>query len=534
MGNPVVGRGRFANPGWAVEMRDVEASGKLIAPGLLISYDRGMNLLANAASPLWPFVVLIVCVGFVILAISRLRLHPFLALILAALLAGVMASSLPADPKNPAKGKLLRAVELCTEEFGTTAGKLSIVVGMATLIGMCMMQSGAADKVVRRFLAITGEGRAGLALLAATYFLSIPIFFDTMFMLMVPIAMALAMRTGGNFSLYVLAICGAGVTTHSMTVPHPGPLMVVENLKLDTGISLFAGILVGMIPVGLGWFAMKRIAAANDVPMRETPNAPLSSLRALVDRPESELPSFAASIAPVVLPILLISAASFFEIARHAFGQGKEWAQFAGSGGEEAGWFRQAYHLFEFIGNKNIALMIGGLLSILLLVRQKKLGMEKVSDLMGPPLETAGVIIMITAAGGAFGLMLRNAGVGEAIRHLVAGRSVDLILLSWLVALVLRIAQGSATVAMQTTSAMIYPLLAAAAPSYSPMYVFLAIGFGAFGCSWMNDSGFWVVSRLSGFSERETLRTWTLLLTVLSVIGLVATKLLSVVLPFHP
>jgi len=185
-----------------------------------------LPLMAFTAPVWWPFVVLVVCVAFVIVAISKLRLHAFLALILAALLAGVMAASLPADPKAPGKGKLLRAVELCTEEFGTTAGKLSIVVGMATLIGMCMMQSGAADKVVRRFLAVTGEKRAGLALLTATYFLSIPIFFDTMFMLMVPIAMALALRTGGSFVLYVLAICGAGVTTHSMTVPHRGPLLV--------------------------------------------------------------------------------------------------------------------------------------------------------------------------------------------------------------------------------------------------------------------------------------------------------------------
>ena len=491
-----------------------------------------LPLMAFTAPVWWPFVVLVVCVAFVIVAISKLRLHAFLALILAALLAGVMAASLPADPKAPGKGKLLRAVELCTEEFGTTAGKLSIVVGMATLIGMCMMQSGAADKVVRRFLAVTGEKRAGLALLTATYFLSIPIFFDTMFMLMVPIAMALALRTGGSFVLYVLAICGAGVTTHSMTVPHPGPLMVAENLRLDAGVSLFAGILVGMVPVGLGWFAMKRIAAANPVPLRETPNAPLSGLRALVDRPESELPSFLASIAPVVVPILLISAASFFEITRHAFAHGKGWAQMAGSGGVEAAWFAGGYQVFEFIGNKNIALMIGGLLSIVLLMRQKRLGMEAVSDLMGPPLETAGVIILITAAGGAFGLMLRNAGVGDAIRHVVAGRSVDLLLLSWVVALVLRIAQGSATVAMQTTSAMIYPLMAATTLSYHPMYLFLAIGFGAYGCSWMNDSGFWVVSRLSGFTERETLRTWTVLLTILSVIGLVVTKLLSVVLPF--
>ena len=481
----------------------------------------------------WPFAVLAISVAFVIIAISRLRLHAFLALILAALLAGALAGSLPGDPKNPGKGKFLRAVELVSEEFGSTAGKLCIVVGMATLIGMCMMQSGAADKVVRRFLALTGPKHAVLALLAATYFLSIPIFFDTMFMLMAPIAMTLAMRTGGNFSAYVMAVCAAGVTTHSMTVPHPGPQLVVENLHLDTGASLFAGILVGLVPVSLGWFVIRWLGKRNDIPLRETANAPLASLRTLAEKPESELPSFIAAITPVVLPILLISMASVCEFIRIAVREGRGWASFAAAaGGGEADWFRQFYYAAEFIGNKNIALMVGALLSLVLLVRQRGLTMAKISDMMGPPLETAGVIILITAAGGAFGLMLKNAGVGNAIKEAASGSSIDLLLLSWCAALVLRIAQGSATVAMQATSAMIYPLMSGMSLAYHPMYVFLAIGFGAYGCSWMNDSGFWVVSRLSGFTERETLRTWTVLLTVLSIIGLLTTLLLSRLLPF--
>jgi GntP family gluconate:H+ symporter len=146
-------------------------------------------------------------------------------------------------------------------------------------------------------------------------------------------------------------------------------------------------------------------------------------------------------------------------------------------------------------------------------------------------LETSGVIILITSAGGAFGLMLKNAGVGEAIKTAAAGREVDLVLLAWLVAAVIRVAQGSATVAMLTTSAMVFPLLGAGLP-YHPIYIFLAIGFGAMVCSWMNDSGFWVVGRLSGFTERETLKTWTVVSTVNSLAGLALTWLLAALLPF--
>jgi GntP family gluconate:H+ symporter len=153
--------------------------------------------------------------------------------------------------------------------------------------------------------------------------------------------------------------------------------------------------------------------------------------------------------------------------------------------------------------------------------------------LLGPALETAGVIVFITAAGGAFGGMLRHAGVGEAIRAAAEGRAVNLILLAWTVAVVLKFAQGSATVSVLTTAAMMTGVTQGVALPYHPMYLFLAIGFGGLGISWMNDSGFWVIGRLSGFTERETLRTWTVVAFAMSCAGLVETLLLSRLLPFR-
>ena len=160
-------------------------------------------ILAAAAFNTWPFMVLVISVAFVIISISALRMHAFLALILAALLAGIMADKLPGDPKAPEKGQMVRAVELTAEGFGKTAGGIAIVIGMATIIGMCLMESGAADKVVRRFLAACGDEATGIsfAIVLSTYILSIPIFFDSMFMLMAPIAVAMALRTGRNFTL---------------------------------------------------------------------------------------------------------------------------------------------------------------------------------------------------------------------------------------------------------------------------------------------------------------------------------------------
>jgi GntP family gluconate:H+ symporter len=491
---------------------------------------------AAAAPDYWPFVVLVVCVGFIIVAIAKLRLHAFIALIAAAFLAGFLSrpfppaviGKLPAGLRAAAEGnQWLATVELTMLEFGNTAGAIAISIGLAAIIGLALMESGAADKVVRRFLALFGERRAGVALLVSTYILSIPIFFDTMFMLMVPLAKALRLRTGRDYLLYLMAICCGGVVMHSMTVPHPGPLAMVDNLKVDVGASLVWGILAGIIPCAAGYWFSTWLNRRTEIPLRETPGSALADLQGISAKPESELPSFLASITPVVLPILLITFASFFAVVQKSYP-----GVVASLGGPEA--FAAVGKWVAFIGNKNIALLIGTVIALGVLARQRGLGMRQVESLIGPPIETAGVIILITSAGGAFGLMLRNAGVGDAIKAAAAGHEVNLLLLAWLVAAVIRVAQGSATVAMLTTSAMVFPMMDPAAGAvlpFHPMYVFLAIGFGAFICSWMNDSGFWVVSRLSGMTEGETLKSWTVMLTVTSVVGLLVTLLFAKLLP---
>jgi H+/gluconate symporter-like permease len=193
------------------------------------------------------------------------------------------------------------------------------------------------------------------------------------------------------------------------------------------------------------------------------------------------------------------------------------------------------YNAGVFWGNRNIALLVGAALALVLLVRQRRgLTLGVIAKMIEPPFATAGVIILITSAGGAFGLMLKNAGVGDAVKSLVGDNvsGTSLLLLSWAVAAVIRVAQGSATVAMLTTAAMIYPIMSGgAALPYHPVYVFMAIGFGAMFLSWMNDSGFWVVGKLSGFTEKETLKTWTVVVSVNSVAGLLTCLVFSKLLP---
>ena len=470
---------------------------------------------ANASPDWWPFVVLLVSVATIVVLITVLRMHAYFALMLAAIVAGLMARIGTLPGEDAGKSHWLQAIELPTAEFGLMAGRIGFVIALAAVISMCLMESGAADKVVRRFLALFGEKRAGGAIVTSSYIMSIPIFFDTFFMLLLPLARALRIRTGKDYLLYVLAICCAGAVTHSLIAPHPGPLAMAEALRIDLGLSIGVGLLAGILPVTAAWTMTKWLNKRMVIPLRETSGGSMKDLEANISKPESELPSFFWAILPVILPIVLISSASFFA----AFDMRQQTPVLA--------------LWIEFLGNRNSALLCGAAVAVGVLMRQRHLSMAALGKMVAPAFETAGVIILITSAGGAFGLMLKNAGVGEAVRQAAEGRELNMIFLAWLVAAVIRIAQGSATVAMLTTAAMVYPIMSSGGGlPFHPVYIFVAIGYGGMIFSWMNDSGFWVVGKLSGFTEKETLKTWSVIVTVASVTGLVECLVFSKLLPF--
>jgi GntP family gluconate:H+ symporter len=452
-------------------------------------------VLLPLAVVLGPLTVLFLSVVFIVVAIAWWRLHAFFALLFAAMFVGLLTAL-----GQTGDGRFIKTVEAVMTEFGVAAGKIGFTIAIAAVIGVALMESGAADKIIRRFIAVLGEKRASFALLLCGFVLSIPVFFDTVFFLLVPLARALSLRTGKDYMLYVLAICAGGVITHGTVPPTPGPLVVAETLNIDLGLTIVGGILFGIFPalVGLGFarWINKRVP----IPVRETSGSTLASLEEVAGRREDQLPGFWVSIAPVILPVILIAAASSIAPIRAYLKPG-------------------LVQTIEFFGNKNIALLIGAVIALVVYARQKKLGMKQLGDGLGPPLEVAGVIILITSAGGAYGAMIKNSGVGDSVRALADGSAVNYVLLAWVLSAVVRVAQGSATVAMITASSIMLSI----APNgfgVHPLYVFLAVGYGATILSWMNDSGFWVISRLGGLTEGETLRSWTVLLTIISVVGL--------------
>ena len=329
--------------------------------------------------------------------------------------------------------------------FGTLVGKIGFVIAMAAVIGTCMMESGAADKIVRRLMDSLGADRAAWAMLISGFVLSIPVFFDTVFFLLIPLARALALRTGKNYTLYVCAIAGAGAITHTIVPPTPGPLIIAENLSQPAGNAIIAGLLASIIPVGIVMYLANRFNDKLKIPLRETKGSSLEKLGEIVEKKDDELPGFGISILPVMLPVVLISMVTFIGLAAK-FGVGvspeiKKW--------------------LEFIGNKNAAMFLAALIAMYTLAKQRGWTFEKLGESMNTPLETAGVIILITGAGGAFGSMIGHTGIGDTIRAIGVneGGTAGMLFMAWLLTAVIRAAQGSATVSMITGSGIMAPII---------------------------------------------------------------------------
>lgn len=449
-------------------------------------------------STFWPFAVLFVGMVAVVLMISVWRIHPFVALMLAAVLVGLISTELP--PLNELS-HLERAVELPMLEFGSIAGKIAWVIALAAVIGSAMMESGAAERIVNFLVNTLGEKRAAWALLISGFILSIPVFFDTVFFLLIPLAIALAVKTGRNYVLYVVAIAGGAVITHCLVPPTPGPLIMAETLQIDLGVAIMAGMGMGILPAFAALFMGRRLDRRLDIPLRVAFGKARET--------QAELP-LSLSVLPIVVPIVLITTTSVIGV----------------TGGKVPS-------LMAFLGNKNVAMAIGTALALWLWARQQRLNAASLWELVAKPLEIAGIIILITSAGGAFGAMIKHSGIGLSIEQVSESFNLNYIFVAWLIAALMKTAQGSSTVAMITASSIMFAIIGGGGDlPYHPVYVFLAVGFGSMFVSWMNDSGFWVIARMSGFTEKEALQVWTTTIAVISLVGLAQLLLFATILPF--
>ncbi|WP_328460018.1 GntP family permease [Actinoplanes sp. NBC_00393] len=508
---------------------------------------------AYSAGPL----LLIAALGVLLLLflIIKLKLHAFVALILVSLIVA-LATQVPLED----------IVSTLTSGFGSTLASVALLVGLGAMLGRLMEFSGGAqvlaDSLIRRF----GEKRAPLALGTAALLFGFPIFFDAGFVVFLPIVFTVARRLGGSVLLYGLPVAGAFAVMHAFVPPHPGPVAAAELIGADIGLTLVFGLIIGLPTWVLGgylfgtWAGRRynipvrdvfesgdeagtepaRTTSAGAIPDAEVDEAqkqPSTGGAAVAgtapgiaapsggDRQEAETatrrplgpPSFGTVIGILLLPLVLIF-----------LNTGLSTLATAGTLNEDSTLVGAA----KVIGSTPVALLITVLVAMWVLGRRRGASAEKVESTVNSALGPVCAVILITGAGGMFGGVLRASGIGEALAGVLEDTGMPVIVAAFVISVLLRVAQGSATVALTATAGLIAPVVEATNGLSGPDHalIVIAIAAGATVLSHVNDSGFWLVSRFFGMDEKTTLKTWTVMETLLGVIGFTLALVLSLIL----
>ncbi|NNE93077.1 MAG: GntP family permease [Verrucomicrobiales bacterium] len=496
-----------------------------------------------------PFLILLIGMAVVVGGIVGLRLHAFLALILAALVVSVLATpeavyrsqfdsdqraALFGDKEIVAENANLEAVDekgrpladehwaavkkadstfigRVTAAFGNGCSKMAIIIAMAAIIGKCLLDSGGAERIVISLQRAFGQKRTPIAFSASAFTLGIPVFFDTVFYLLMPLGKAMRAKTGKDYLLYILTIVAGATMAHSLVPPTPGPLTVAEFFGEDVSIGemMLGGLIVGMVTVTTGYFFAKWANRRWEIPLRPSAELSEEELSAMANRDEKELPGLFFSLLPILLPIVLIGGLTISK-------------EFLG--------VKPA--LLSILGDKNIALIVAAFVALVLLAVAKRKSLADLGSSVQSALASGGVIILITSAGSAFGGVLRDTGIADSVAGLVpANQSLLLIPIAFLITAAVRTAQGSATVAMITAGGIVAPIAGAVDLAFHPLYLALAIGCGSKPIMWANDSGFWIIGRMSGMTPVETFKTVSVMMIAMSVAGLITVLVGALVFP---
>ncbi len=404
-----------------------------------------------------------------------------------------------------------------TVALGSYCGSLAILIVSASIIGRCLLESGAADRIVRSALNTVGEKNAPAAFVISGFTLSIPVFFDTVFYLMIPLGKALRLRTGGNYLLYVLSIVAGGTMAHSLVPPTPGPLFIAEAFGVSIGSMILGGTLVGLFSASVGMLYAVWVNRHFELAL-PADTEDLTSAAVADSAGETRIqssPSLLMSLVPILLPVVLITLGGL--VTEHI----------SDDAVIEPQWSLPGIQIPEKLATaliatseKNLALLLSAMVAVGVYVRVKRPTKEVFAQAMQNAVSSAGTIILVTAAGGAFGRMMRQTNVAELLQDLPGTSPVMVVVAAFLVTTAVRTAQGSATVAMMTAAGIFGGLVASGAAGVDPLYVALAVGCGSKPIAWMNDSGFWVITRMSGMTEKEGLKYVTPMTALAGLTGL--------------
>ncbi|HEX5172164.1 MAG TPA: GntP family permease [Cyclobacteriaceae bacterium] len=468
-----------------------------------------------------PLILLVIGLIVVLGGILVVKLHPILALLLGAVIVGFLTSDQDLQQYAVSKGlsevqtKNLLGQQLGTRiaiAFGDTCEKIGLLIVFASIIGKCMLDSGAAERIVRSMLRIFGEKKAPASFMVSGFVLAIPIFFDTVFYLMVPLARAMGIRNEKSYALYIMAIVAGGTMAHSLVPPTPGPLFAAGAFGVSVGMMIIMGTLVGLVASGAGLAYGFWLNKRQHIPLRTTSDTSVEELKTWLNKDTAQLPSFFMANLPIALPVILIAGNTIIKSLTIAVPS-------------------EIRSFFQVTGDPVIALLFATITALFVLSKQTSFKVRELKKPVEEAIFSAGPIILITASGGAFGAMLQQTSIGTWLMNISGDYKLALLPLAWFIAAVMRTAQGSATVSIITAVGMLTVFNTPGALSFHPVYLAVVIGCGSKLFPWMNDSGFWIICKMSGFTEGETIRNFSLLLTVMGVAGLAFTMLLAKIFP---
>ena len=453
-------------------------------------------------------VLLLIAVGAVALLlvlIMALRLHAFVALIGVTLLTA-LAAGIPVD----------QAVPALLDGFGTTLASVALLVGLGAMIGKLLEVTGGAQVLADTLVGRFGERRAPLALGVASLLFGFPIFFDAGFVVFLPIIFSVARRFGGSVLTYALPSAGAFAVMHAFVPPHPGPVGAAGILGADIGLVLVVGLVIGL-PT---WYVASYLfglwsGRRDDVPVPELLSADGPAGGAVRTEVRTAPPRFSTVLALLLLPLVLI-----------LLNTGLNTLATAGVVDGDT----TTVGALRLLGQTPVALLVTVLVALVVLGRER-FSRAEAESIVNSSLGPVCAIILITGAGGAFGGVLRTSGIGDALAQSLDAVGLPVIVAAFLIATALRVAQGSATVALTTTAGLVAPVVAAEALSgIDVALVVIAIAAGSTVLSHVNDSGFWLVGRFLGMDVRTTLRTWTVMETLIGLVGFALAFVASLVL----
>jgi GntP family gluconate:H+ symporter len=438
----------------------------------------------------------VIAIAVLILMIARYKVYPFLVLMIVSVLLA-LAVGMPMD-------KIVKSFETGN---GNTLGHIAVVVGLGTMLGKMMAESGGAERIANTLIDLFGEKNIHWAMMVVAIIVGLPVFFEVGFVLLIPIAFNVARRTGKSLLLIGLPMVAGLSVVHGLIPPHPAALLAVQAYHADIGKTIAYGLIVG-VPTA--------IVAGPLFALMIHKYIKLPDANALADQftqkhgdteKKHDLPSFGITLFTILLPVILMLIGSWADLVFTPKSLPND--------------------LLRFIGQSDMALLIAVLVSFWTFGAKQGFNREQIQKFCGECLAPIAGITLIVGAGGGFGQVLRDSGISQQIVATASSASLSPLLLGWFVAALIRLATGSATVAMTTACGIVAPIAAAAGGHTSPELLVLATGSGSLIFSHVNDGGFWLIKEYFGMTVGQTFKTWSLLETIISLMGLGLTFVLA-------